>query len=63
MNGQVIAVLVGEQVDGRGGNERLLEVFEILGRHTARVLETLTALRLAQLGSQVSRVIAAPPLQ
>ena len=63
MNGQVIAVLCGEQVDGQGGSERLFSVFEILARHTARVLETLTALRLAQLGSHVSQVVAAPPPQ
>jgi hypothetical protein len=63
MNGQVIAVLCGEQADGRAGSERLLAVFEVIARHAARVLETLTALRLAQLGSPVSKVVAASPPQ
>jgi len=63
MNGQVIAVLCGEQADGHAGSERLLAVFEVIARHAARVLETLTALRLAQLGSHVSQVVAAPPPQ
>ena len=63
MNGQVIAVLCGEQAEGQEGSERLLAAFDILARHTARVLETLTALRLAQLGSHVSQVAAAPPPQ
>jgi len=63
MNGQVIAVLCGEQSDGHEGSERLLAVFEVIARHAARVLETLTALRLAKLGSHVSQVVAAPPPQ
>jgi len=63
MNGQVVAVLCGEQADGDGGRERLLAVFEMMERHTARVLETLTALRLAQLGSHVSKIVTAPPPQ
>jgi len=42
-----------------GGTERVLAVFEMLARHAGRVLETLTAMRLAQLGSQVSQVVAA----
>jgi len=59
MNGQVVAVLCGEQAEGDGGSGRMLAVFEMLARHAGRVLETLTAMRLAQLGSQVSQVVAA----
>ena len=59
MNGQVVAVLCGERGKGAGGSERMPAVFEMLARHAGRVLETLTAMRLAQLGSQVSQVVAA----
>jgi len=59
MNGQVVAVLCGDDAKGEGGTERVLAVFEMLARHAGRVLETLTAMRLAQLGSQVSQVVAA----
>ncbi len=47
MNGQVIAVLVGEEEAGTA--DALTPTFELLARHAARVLESLTALRLAQL--------------
>ncbi len=47
MNGQVIAVLFGEEEPGAA--DSLTPTFEVLARHAARVLESLTALRLAQL--------------
>ena len=47
MNGQVIAVLCGEE--DAGTTDLLTPTFEVLARHAARVLESLTALRLANL--------------
>lgn len=47
MNGQVIAVLCAE--DDAGSADALTPTFELLARHAARILESLTALRLAQL--------------
>ena len=47
MNGQVIAVLCAEE--DAGSADALTPTFEVLARHAARVLESLTALRLAQL--------------
>lgn len=52
MNGQVIAVVCGEQPDGTDQGAWLATHYEVLARHAARVLESLTALRLAQLGAQ-----------
>jgi len=47
MNGQVIAVLCAEE--DAGSADALTPTFEVLARHAARVLESLTALRFAQL--------------
>ncbi|MEQ1729921.1 MAG: hypothetical protein ABL982_16265 [Vicinamibacterales bacterium] len=47
MNGQVIAVLCAEE--DAGSSDSLTSTFEVFARHAARVLESLTALRLAQL--------------
>ncbi len=47
MNGQVFAVLCGEE--DAGSPDSLTPTFELLARHAARVLESLTALRFAQL--------------
>jgi len=47
MHGQVIAVLCAEE--DAGSADALTPTFELLARHAARVLESLTALRLAQL--------------
>ncbi len=63
MNGQVIAVLCAEQVHAADGGESLVMTYELLARHAARVLESLTALRLAQLGTPgASAAPASPPL-
>ena len=47
MHSQVIAVLCAEE--DAGSADALTPTFELLARHAARVLESLTALRLAQL--------------
>lgn len=56
MNGQVIAVLCAE--DDAAAGDSLTQTFEVLARHAARVLESLTALRLAQLAPPAG---ASPP--
>lgn len=61
MNGQVIAVLCGSQPAATDGGEWLATHYEVLARHAARVLESLTALRLAQLGAHPGAAGAAPP--
>jgi hypothetical protein len=43
------------------GGEWLATHYEVLARHAARVLESLTALRLAQLGAHPGAAAAAPP--
>lgn len=61
MNGQVIAVLCGSQPSASDGGEWLATHYEVLARHAARVLESLTALRLAQLGAAPTAAGAASP--
>ncbi|MGE3958751.1 MAG: GAF domain-containing protein [Vicinamibacterales bacterium] len=62
MNGQVIAVLCGDQAAATDQGEWLAMHYEVLARHAARVLESLTALRLAQLGAHPAAAgVAAPP--
>ena len=51
MNGQVIAVLCGDDDACVDEGASLASTYEVLARHAARVLESLTALRLAQLGT------------
>jgi hypothetical protein len=51
MNGQVIAVLCGDEPHAADGGDLVAWAFEVLARHAARVLESHTALRLAQLGT------------
>lgn len=63
MNGQVIAVLCGEQPDATDAGEWLATHYEVLARHAARVLESLTALRLAQLGAHPAQAGAVSPPQ
>lgn len=58
MNGQVIAVLCAEEEPGTA--DSLTPTFEVLARHAARVLESLTALRLAQLAPSAGAG-ASPP--
>lgn len=58
MNGQVIAVLCGDDAASVDAGESLASTYEILARHAARVLESLTALRLAQLGTPAAVVSA-----
>ena len=63
MNSQVIGVLCGEQLSTSDEGQWLAMTYEILARHAARVLESRTALRLAQLGSPpVGVVPVSPPL-
>jgi transcriptional regulator with GAF, ATPase, and Fis domain len=52
MDGQVIAVLCAEQPAATDEGETLTSRLEVLARHAARVLESLTTVRLAQLGAQ-----------
>ncbi len=59
MNGQVIAVLCGEE--DAGSADSLTPTFELLARHAARVLESLTALRLAQLVPPAGTGLPQPP--
>lgn len=59
MNGQVIAVLCAEEASGT--IDSLTTAFELLARHAARVLESLTALRLAQLTPSRGAGTTAPP--
>jgi hypothetical protein len=61
MNGHVVAVLVGESTSAVDGGEWLATVYEVLARHAARVLESLTALRLAQLGTPAAATAAPAP--
>lgn len=58
MNGQVIAVLCGDDAACADGGTSLASTYEVLARHAARVLESLTALRLAQLGTPAASVSA-----
>jgi hypothetical protein len=51
MNGQAIGVLCGEHVSAPDSGARLTSVFDVLARHAARVLESLTALRLANVSA------------
>jgi membrane carboxypeptidase/penicillin-binding protein len=51
MNGQVIAVLCGDELQATDNGDLVAWTFEVLARHAARVLELHTALRLAQLGT------------
>jgi len=51
MNGQVIAVLCGDEPHASDNGDLVAWTFEVLARHAARVLESHTALRLAQLGT------------
>ena len=54
MNGQAIGVLCGEHLHAADSGARLTSVFELLARHSARVLESLTALRLANVSAHSS---------
>lgn len=63
MNDQVIGVLCGEQLAASDEGEWLATTCEVLARHAARVLASLTALRLAQLGPQASHAPSPSPYQ
>lgn len=54
MNGQVIAVLCGDDPHAPDNGDLVAWTFEVLARHAARVLESHTALRLAQRGTHPS---------
>ena len=58
MNGQVIAVLCGDDAACMDAGASLASTYEVLARHAARVLESLTALRLAQLGTPAAAASA-----
>lgn len=58
MNGQVIAVLCGDDAACTDHGASLVSTYEVLARHAARVLESLTALRLAQVGAPAVAVSA-----
>jgi hypothetical protein len=51
LGGEVVAVVCGQQASDDDGR-LLVATFEVLARHAARVLEALTASRLAQVGLQ-----------
>jgi hypothetical protein len=51
MNGEAIGVLCGEQSASSESGVRLTFVYDVLARHAARVLESLTALRLANVSA------------
>lgn len=52
MNGEVVAVICGDQLSPTDEGKRLAAMFEILARHAARVLESVTALRLAHVSAR-----------
>lgn len=52
MNGEVVAVICGDQLSPTDEGKRLAALFEILARHAARVLESVTALRLAHVSAR-----------
>ncbi len=56
MNGQAIGVLCGEHLAATDSGRRLMSVFEVLTRHSACVLEALTALRLANVSAHATVV-------
>lgn len=56
MNGQTIGVLCGEHLAATDSGRRLASVFEVLTRHAACVLESLTALRLANVSAHATAV-------
>ena len=56
MNGQAIGVLCGEHLAATDSGRRLTSVFEVLTRHSACVLESLTALRLANVSAHATVV-------
>lgn len=58
MNGEAIGVLCGEQSASTESGVRLTFVYDVLARHAARVLESLTALRLANVSAHAA--VAAP---
>ncbi|MFN7984253.1 MAG: GAF domain-containing protein [Vicinamibacterales bacterium] len=58
MNGEAIGVLCGEQSATGESGVRLTFVYDVLARHAARVLESLTALRLANVSAHSA--VAAP---
>lgn len=58
MNNEAIGVLCGEQSATGESGVRLTFVYDVLARHAARVLESLTALRLANVSAHAA--VAAP---
>ena len=60
MNAEVIAVLCGEQLSAADEGEWLTTIYEVLARHASRVLESLTALRLAGRPAQAGAQAALP---
>ena len=58
MNGQPIGVLCGEHVSAADSGRHLTAVYDVLARHAACVLESLTALRLANVSAHAA--VAAP---
>ena len=54
MNGEVVAVICGDQLSPTDEGKRLAAMFETLARHAARVLESVTALRLAHVSARTS---------
>ncbi|MEQ1909678.1 MAG: hypothetical protein ABMA15_12695 [Vicinamibacterales bacterium] len=56
MNGQAIGVLCGEHLAAIDSGRRLTSVYEVLTRHSACVLESLTALRLANVSAHATVV-------
>jgi hypothetical protein len=52
MNGEVVAIICGEQLSPTDEGLRLAAMFETLARHAARVLESVTALRLAHVSAR-----------
>ena len=56
MNGQAIGVLCGEHLAAADSGRRLTSVYEVLTRHSACVLESLTALRLANVSAHATVV-------
>ena len=56
LNGQAIGVLCGEHLAVGDSGRRLTSVYEVLTRHSACVLESLTALRLANVSAHATVV-------
>lgn len=59
LNRQVTAVLCAEEAHAGDEGQRLLATLDVLARHAARVLECLTALRLANAGGRPAAGVAA----